>query len=125
MPPTFFKTLKKQFAQREDSEHEQAILRLVVGGVLTIYLFPHSLNEAGGADWPFLAVLAAFQILAWGIFIHIARRPETSSVRRIFGALVDSSTVTYFMVQIGFNGLPLFPVYLWIIFGNGFRDGAR
>lgn len=124
MPPSFLRTLKNRFAQREDSEHEQAIIRLVVGGFLTIYLFPHSLNE-GGADWPFLAALAAFQILAWGIFIHIARSPEISSARRIFGALVDSSTVTYFMVQTGFNGLPLFPVYLWIIFGNGFRYGAR
>jgi two-component system sensor histidine kinase RpfC len=62
--------------------------------------------------------------LAAGIFAAIVISPGISPVRRVFGAIVDSTTVSYFMAQTGVNGLPLYVVYLWIIVGNGFRYGS-
>jgi two-component system sensor histidine kinase RpfC len=61
--------------------------------------------------------------LADGIFAAIVISPGISPVRRVFGAIVDSATVSYFMARTGVNGLPLYVVYLWIIVGNGFRYG--
>ncbi|HKO86895.1 MAG TPA: ATP-binding protein [Burkholderiales bacterium] len=119
-PLTF---LRQRFAARRDSEHEQAILRLVVGCALTIYLAPKGLQ--GTTQWEFIGVLVAFQAAAWAIFVAIIARPQVSKTRRLCGAVVDSATASYFMVQTGIEGLPLYLVYLWIIFGNGFRYGSK
>jgi two-component system, sensor histidine kinase RpfC len=115
--------LRERFSARRDTEHEQATIRLLVGLAFSIYLYPKAIGEV--TDWLFLGVLATFHACAWGIFFSIVAYPNVSKSRRIFGAVVDSSTTTYFMVATGLGGLPLFLVYLWITFGNGFRYGSH
>jgi diguanylate cyclase (GGDEF)-like protein len=43
----------------------------------------------------------------------------------MFGALVDIGTTTFVMLRYADIGSPLYGIYLWVTFGNGFRYGVR
>jgi len=118
--------VRARLRNRADSEHEQALIRVAVLATFFFYLLPEAL-EGGPYAWSlekslFLPMLGCM-VLAAGIFAAIVISPGISPLRRVFGAIVDSATVSYFMAQTGMNGLPLYVVYLWIIIGNGFRYG--
>jgi two-component system sensor histidine kinase RpfC len=120
-----FARFRARLAARPDSEHEQAIIRLVVGAVLFVYLLPHAFGGAsrGGVDWLMFPVMVCFMLLAAGLFGWIYALPGSSPVRRVLAAVLDIGTATFFMYELGEHGTPLYIVYLWTIFGNGFRYG--
>jgi two-component system sensor histidine kinase RpfC len=118
--------VRARLRNRADSEHKQALIRLAVGAVLFLYLLPEAVQD--GLHAPYLErslflPMLGFMALAAAIFGAIVISPGTSPVRRVFGAVVDSATTSYFMARTGVNGLPLYIVYLWIIVGNGIRYG--
>jgi two-component system sensor histidine kinase RpfC len=119
--------LRARLRGRPDTEHEQALVRLAVGAVFFLYLLPEALRDGldAGTDGTtsLLLPMFGFMLLAAAIFASIVISPGASPVRRVLGAVVDSAATSYFMVQTGVNGLPLYVVYLWIIVGNGFRYG--
>ena len=63
--------------------------------------------------------------IAWSsaLIIAIAIQPGASPTRRLIGATLDSCTITYFSYAIPEHSAPLYFLYLWIIFGHGFRFG--
>jgi two-component system sensor histidine kinase RpfC len=115
----------RRLQNRPDSEHEQALVRLAVGGVFFAYLLPSafSADTPGAMHLPMLVAMVGFMAAAAVIFGAILIWPGASPVRRVAGAILDSATASYFMVLIDGDGLPLYVVYLWITFGNGFRYG--
>jgi len=118
--------VRNRLKDRDDSEHEQALIRLVIGVVLCAYPFiPHVMRESGGEALQSLLVFGAWALMSFAIFCAILAEPGKSPVRRVLGAFGDSATLSYFMVQMGADGLLLYVVYLWIIFGNGIRFGQR
>jgi two-component system sensor histidine kinase RpfC len=119
--------VRDRFSGRPDSEHEQALIRLLVGGLLFVYLLPEAFAEglAGKADGLFLLAMVCYLLLAAAIFAWIYFRPAPSAVRRVAGATLDTGAVTFFMLNTGEYGSPLYLVYLWITFGNGIRFGRR
>jgi len=109
---------------RPDTEHEQALVRLALGLGLGAYLLlPSLVGEGGATAWQTLLPYAAFVGGALAIFCAILFQPGASPVRRVVGAMLDSATASYFMIEMGVDGILLYVVYLWIIFGNGFRYG--
>ncbi|MCX7623157.1 MAG: ATP-binding protein, partial [Thermomicrobium sp.] len=120
--------LRARLSGRPDTEHEQAIVRLVVGGVLFFYLLPQAFERSGpawAANYQYLLAMVAYLVLAAVIFVDILARPGISRSRRVLAAVADIGAVTYFMAQTGAHGAPLFLVYLWITLANGFRFGRR
>jgi two-component system sensor histidine kinase RpfC len=117
--------LRALLSNRPDSEHEQALVRLAVGGVFFAYLLPAALtdNATGSLQLPMFTAMVGFMAAATVLFASILIWPGASPARRVAGAVLDSATASYFMVLIDGDGLPLFVVYLWITFGNGFRYG--
>lgn len=121
------KSFRDRLDARPDSEHEQALIRLVVGIFLFFYLLPWaSLQgaEALDTDLTFLGAMFAFLVVASGLFVGIVVSPGISRTRRILGAIVDSGAATFFLLVADFHALPLFLVYFWITLANGFRYGA-
>ena len=109
---------------RPDSEHEPAILRVALGIGLGLYLLvPHLMDGTAGSALVTLVPFGIFVLAAFAIFGAILLRPGESPARRVLGALVDSATISYFMIQLSADGLVLYVIYLWIIIGNGFRYG--
>lgn len=118
--------VRDRLGRRSDTEHEQALIRLIVGTVFFIYLLPMALTEPEGFDGinhQFLAVMVSFIVISLAIFLSIFIQGNVSVTRRVMGAFLDSAAVTYFMCQTDVYGIPLFLAYIWATLGNGFRYG--
>ena len=114
--------LRARLAGRPDSEHEQAVVRLIVGFVLVAYLLPDALENR---PEPTLLVLAAYLGVALLIFLNILAFPGVSHTRRVLAAVADVGTLTWCMAFLGERAAPLFLVYVWMSLANGFRFGTR
>jgi two-component system, sensor histidine kinase RpfC len=112
--------LRARLAARPDSEHEQAVMRLFNTLAIGLYLMPEFSEH-----WAVRAVCVTY--LAGGVLIlaGILVSPGASPSRRVLGALIDVSMVTYCLTAFGERGAPLFMFLLWITLANGFRFGAR
>lgn len=97
----------------------QALIRIAFGLVISAYLY-----STIGARLDVHIVCIGFEVLSAAILLAIVVRPQTSSLRRGLGALLDLGTTTYLMWTNGEVGAPLYGIYLWVTFGNGFRYGV-
>jgi len=64
-------------------------------------------------------------VVAAGIVLWILAAPEKNPSRRVLGCVLDNSSATGALIINGELAAPLFIVYLWVTFGNGFRYGRR
>jgi signal transduction histidine kinase/DNA-binding NarL/FixJ family response regulator len=116
-PFKFWSRLK----QREDTEHEQALIRIVLCAVFVLYTvyWPET------PDWNMVMIPAVAGTLGCFILLAIIAKPAKSSVRRLLGVTVDITALSYGMYEGGDWIQSLFWVYLFIIIGNGFRYGLN
>jgi two-component system, sensor histidine kinase RpfC len=107
---------------RPDGEHEMVLNRLVIGPLILIYLF--SANSLDNPDVRQATIATAlFTAAGIGFFLHMLYRPGVSVGRRIVAMLVDLGALSY-GIHAGDEATSLlYPIYLWVIFGNGFRFG--
>ncbi len=126
--PVWLGGLRARLAARPDTEHEQAIVRVVIGALLFFYLLPGAMDESTGTldtGRTYLAALFAFLTFAVLLFASILIQPGVSVTRRLISAVVDVSAVTFFMAQSGAYGVPMFLIFVWVTLANGFRYGRR
>jgi two-component system sensor histidine kinase RpfC len=114
--------LRAHLASRPDTEHEQAVVRIVVGALIVLYLLPGALAQ--GLE-PTIFVMIGYLIASAAIFAHILSSPVESPTRRMMGALADIGTLSWVMAFLGDTAAPLFLVYVWVTLANGFRFGQR
>ncbi|MEX2149809.1 MAG: ATP-binding protein [Steroidobacteraceae bacterium] len=94
--------------------------------LIGLYLLPETLNRhAEGLPEPHILVWIGFLVFSTAIFGAILVSPGASPARRIFGTVLDAATLSWCIGRFEELGIPLFLVYLWFTFGNGFRYGAR
>lgn len=120
------KTLRDRLKARADTEHEQAILRVVIVSLVLAYMgVAYSPAKTGsGLAEPLLVIgLAADLVLAVLLFVAICVWPAPSIPRRASGMLADAGAATFVMFLAGESGVSMIGVYLFITFGNGFRYG--
>jgi two-component system sensor histidine kinase RpfC len=117
---------RARLAARPDTEHEQAIVRVGIGVLLGLYLLPEILDRhAEGLPEPHILVWIGFLAFSTAIFGAILASPRASQARRIVGTVLDAATLSWCIAYFEELGIPLFLVYLWFTYGNGFRYGAR
>jgi len=110
--------IKARLSNRADSEHEQAIVRLVVVALVALYF------ELWG-NRPVFILASSYLTISAIIFAWILWRPAASSIRRVVGIIGDIGITTGGLIISGGEvGTPLIVVYLWVITGNGFRYGV-
>ncbi len=118
--------VRARLAARPDTEHEQAMVRLALGLLLGVYLLPEILERrAAELTEPHFLVWIGFLASSLAIFGAILAFPRASPARRIFGTVLDAATLSWCIAHFEEMGIPLFFVYLWFTYGNGFRYGAR
>ena len=125
-PKSTFRALAARLQGREDSEHEQATIRVVLGVLTCAYLLTLDFSGEEGA-WArvMLAIVVTFLSGALIIYAAILFRPAKAPLRRIAGICLDLSATSAAMGVAGETGAPLLAIYLWVIVGNGFRFGNR
>jgi two-component system sensor histidine kinase RpfC len=112
---------------RPDSEHEMTLNRLVFATLVIVYLgvagaAGHSqASEIFNRVYP---IFIAYIIGALALFAHILYRPRAVPARRIFAAVYDMAMISYAAEACGGASGFFYPLYLWTIFGNGFRFGV-
>ncbi len=120
--------ISTRLSGREDSEFEQACLRIVLLTLCVIYFIANQPYEGIGSENTTVLINYAAPIgfiISTTIFIAIITQPQISIVRRITGIVSDMTFLSLIFVLSGEIGAPLFGIYLWVIFGNGFRYGER
>lgn len=116
--------LKKRFSGRSDSEHRQAILRLVIVSLSMVYALV-VFSMQGGIDLPGTLMVAAAFLISLLIFLHIVLKPRANPPRRVVGIFHDNIFTTLFLASVGIQGALILFVYPFITIGNGFRFGVK
>ncbi len=120
--------IQARLSGRQDSEHEQAGLRLIILGSIVAYVFASNpLKGSPSESLVFFVkyVIPSYTTIAFFIFAAIIIWPHTSIFRRIAGICLDTICLSMFYGFMGEISAPWFGVYLWVIFGNGFRYGVN
>jgi two-component system sensor histidine kinase RpfC len=116
----------QRFSNRPDSEHGQAIVRLVVILLFLCYLgavaATHGLE---GKVLPYVLLPLVEAVVGAGILVHIGFYPGISYPRRWVGMILDYSSMGMMMIVAGAEASPVSIVYLWVTIGNGLRYGPR
>ena len=119
--------LFERFRNRADSEHEQALVRLVIASLILAYLW--GLSHVGGSRGedvqPMLLVMFAETLIGVGLVALILIRPAASHVRRWTGMFADYGTLTALMLLSPVALAPLYIIVLWVTIGNGLRYGRN
>ena len=112
---------------RSDSEHEQALVRLVIASLILAYLWGLGLMKAGQPDdlRPMLLVMCAEALVGVGLVALILVQPAVSHVRRWTGMFADYGTLTALMLLSPVALAPLYIIVLWVTIGNGLRYGRN
>jgi two-component system sensor histidine kinase RpfC len=118
----FVVLVRARLAARPDTEHEQAIMRLLISALLALYLLP---GTYGPGRALILYVGSAHFAVGVLVFLRILGSPVKAPARRVGAMFADFSTVTCYMAFFGEDAAPLFLLYVWMTLANGFRFGKQ
>lgn len=121
-----FSWTRDRLRGRPDSEHEITVNRLMFSGTIVLCLFATA--QLGSADAALVlqrtyAAFAVYSIASLVLFAHILWRPQISVGRRLVGMACDFTMVSFIAGAGGLATGFFYPLYLWTVFGNGFRFG--
>jgi two-component system sensor histidine kinase RpfC len=109
--------VRRRLSNRPDGEHEIVVNRLVIGILILGYvMFAEPFT-------PVFYFATLFATAAAAFFAHMLWRPGTSEARCAIGRFVDLGALSYGIHLGDATTAILYPLYLWVIFGNGFRFG--
>jgi len=108
-----------------EAELEQGLLRIGILSAVVVYLAIALLLEPTDAHRMVLGSAVICLFMAFALLVWIAAGPVDSPARKVVGILSDVGQSTYALLFFGITTSPLYVVYLWVIFGNGFRYGTR
>ncbi len=121
-----FVKLRQTLTSRADSEHVQAVLRILAGVACGLYVLAiHRYAPTAGAFSLFAQLTVALTIIVAGacFLLHIVCYPHTNHARRWIGIVFDVTMAGLSILSLGESGAPVFGMYIWIVIGNGFRYG--
>lgn len=112
--------------ESRNSEAQQIIVHLFFPGGVLLYLGGLVVYDVGPELLlTLLAIDIAGVLVSWLLFIHLMLKPEPSATRRGAAIVSDILFVSLFLHIGDALAMPWFAIYLWIVFGFGFRFGAR
>ena len=123
---TPWQILLERLRNRPDSEHEQALIRIILVLCVLVYLLIFREASSGTVSNRALAVVFSGSLMfSVALLAAIVHRSGKSSARRVVAMVIDLGLTTYWLTATGELGAPWYPMYLWITFGNGFRYGVK
>ncbi|NUS59522.1 MAG: response regulator [Lysobacter sp.] len=121
-----FASLRQRFANRPDSEHGQALVRLAVLSVVLVYLLLRGPGDEPWAEYrDVLLMVATGFAVGLGIVLSIMVRPGVSHPRRIIGMVSDYGLMGLAMIRMGEPLAWVYVILMWVTVGNGLRFGNR
>jgi two-component system sensor histidine kinase RpfC len=113
-----------RLSNRPDSEHQQALIRLVIACMILTYLWGLQAFAAPSSHIHLMfLVMLGESLIGLLLVAGIVARPGVSHLRRWIGMLADYSTLAILMSVQGDALAPLYVITLWVTIGNGLRYG--
>jgi two-component system sensor histidine kinase RpfC len=124
LPGELYARLRARLAARPDTEHEQAIVRLVVGLLLGAYFLPEGLVVT---EWRALefhyAAFTSYLAVSVVILASVLTSNAVSHARRCVALVADSAIISVTMWYYAEEAMPMLFFYAWVTLANGFRYG--
>ena len=119
--------LRTRLSNRPDSEHGQALVRLMIFvGVMAYLLLGAALGGvAQDVSQTALAMSSIGVTIGSVLFCWILWAPGKSNVRRIIGMVADYGLMSTAMALMGEPLAWLYVIMMWVTVGNGLRYGNR
>lgn len=115
----------RRLLNRADTEHEQSIVRLIIGILVFAYFVAvSSHSNLAPPELRTIEISTGFLLFSVVILGAIVISPQVSILRRYVAMAGDFAATSYCMYAGGELAAPLFVVYLWVTVGNGFRYGT-
>ncbi len=109
---------RRRVRGRPDTEHEQALIRVIIMGLIFLSFSTTELSSVTLLAGVYLTVSVA--ILGWVLI-----SPAKNVSRRVVGMIGDMAGASFGLALGGEQGSPLLALYFWVIVGNGFRYGVK
>lgn len=119
--------MRDRLAQRSDSEHGQAFVRIAVLLVVLIYM----LVRGAGGNLPREEYVNVLHMVEMGftvgmvLIVWIFASPGPSHVRRMIGMWSDYGLMGLAMVHMGEPLAWVYVILMWVTVGNGLRYGSN
>ncbi|WP_411831842.1 ATP-binding protein [Pseudoxanthomonas mexicana] len=119
--------IRSRIANRPDSEHGQALVRIGLISIILLYaLLPSSRQALPQDEYALvLSIVLSGLVNGIGIFAWLLVQPGKSHVRRGLGMLADYGLMAAAMVGMGEPLSWAYIVLMWVTVGNGLRYGNR
>jgi two-component system sensor histidine kinase RpfC len=119
--------VRDRLSRRQDSEHQQILVRLVITLLFIVYLTLTQLHTPRPADIARLlyAAVGVEFVCSFLLMYKVLRHPGPSNLRRWCGMLLDYSIIGLLMVVDGRRTAPLYVIIMWVTIGNGLRYGPQ
>ena len=113
-------------AKKRRTELSQSIARIVIVTLALVYMVISYYFGEGfpNQEWV-IQVLVAYFLYSIGLNIAIRRYPKPIIWRRGLAIIGDLAVTSFGFNMAGSIGAVFYPLYLWIIVGNGLRFGVR
>ena len=119
-----FKKLRFQeilTAKQHDEEFLQVLTRILFfTGLLVILgsIYPHYLSQK-----PIQYSIGLFLLFMIAHAVWVVYKPGKITYRRILAIVGDLSFISFLTYAMGMNAIILYPLFIWVIMGNGIRFG--
>jgi len=117
--------LQSLFFRREiemTQEQGQAVARIVLAAGGTLLFF--AARQLGHGEQPFLVALA-YMLASFFYLSFVSRHKQHYQWRRYPLILLDLAVATYITAYFSSAGMAFYPLFLWVMIGNGIRYGER
>ncbi|WP_028918833.1 ATP-binding protein [Pseudoxanthomonas suwonensis] len=116
-----------RLSNRPDSEHGQALVRIVLISLIFSYvLLPSSRSGLGPEQFrDVVLIVGSGLVLSLVIFSALLARPGRSDLRRVAGMFADYGLMAACMIRMGEPIAWMYVVIMWVTVGNGLRYGNR
>jgi two-component system sensor histidine kinase RpfC len=123
-PASLWQHLRARLLGRDDSEHEQILVRDVIAVAIVVGLTVAALMDPPPAQVGSLLLIAgSYLVGALLLLAHLLYDPRPHPVRRYIGMVLDMLALTLVMLLGHETSAVFYPFYLWITLGMGFRYG--
>ena len=119
---------RNRLANRPDTEHEQAVVRLAVLSVVLVYMLARravGMDMSDAAVNVVLLLVATGFVVGLGIVAAIFARPHVSHRRRFIGMISDYALMGTAMIELSEPLAWVYVILMWVTVGNGLRFGNR
>jgi len=108
-------------------EQAQALARIVISMLISSAILAGKLlyGTQWQVEWPLIVLVLAYTFLSWLYYRVVAKTRDRYLWRRYLSIAADLGITSYTLYKLGLTGLALYPLYLWIVIGNGLRFGTH